>query len=340
MAKLPHCHAGFRSKNLVTTQVKNALYFLVLIGFPPIRQFDSYRCEKLLWRSGEHFHDIQTVLARRIDDRAHDGEVFRALLSPDAPRNIHPQLHHSKSALRGIVRDGTERSCKKRSAPSIFSSIRRARLCPGRLFFRPRFPLLAGSHSGSLSHSRKAFFRIRSYSRFTQFKVDFGTSMPSAPASSAARFANSKILQYPPTIVLLYAPFRLAGSAECGPRTGRAGHPCPRNARRSRREPECRSCREEMLPGSADPEGGQRLGAFDVQILGLALGPHARLVDILDERIPRGPLSDRRPCGLSPPRLPPDHLQDRRLRDRDVVHFPHGAVAKLIAHQRSRNIMT
>lgn len=47
----------------------------------------------------------KTVLARHVYDRAHDREVLRALQGWETSRDIHPQLHHSKSALRHVARE-------------------------------------------------------------------------------------------------------------------------------------------------------------------------------------------------------------------------------------------
>ena len=69
----------------------------------------------------------------------------------------------------------------------------------------------------------------------------------------------------------------------------------------------------------------QTLSAIETGVRDVsAEDPHVRLVDILDERIPCDLLSDRHACGLPPSRLPPYHLQDQRLRDRDAVRFTHG----------------
>ena len=113
-----------------------------MIGFPPIRKFDSDRSEELLRRTGQNFHDIQTVLASRIDDRAHDGEVFRAQQSPEAPRDLHPQLHHSKRALRRIVRerDGKVVQEEERSLHLLQQSP--GEIVPGSPLLSPAFPFL------------------------------------------------------------------------------------------------------------------------------------------------------------------------------------------------------
>ena len=82
----------------------------------------------------------------------------------------------------------------KRSAPSILFHDRKARSIPGRLFFRPRFPFLAGSKS---SQCRNAFFRVHSNSRAIQSRTDHETSTLFARASSASRFAGCMRLNRP-----------------------------------------------------------------------------------------------------------------------------------------------
>ena len=53
-----------------------------------IRQIDSGRREQQHWRFGKNFHDVQTVLALRINDRAHGRDFDCALLGPESSRDL------------------------------------------------------------------------------------------------------------------------------------------------------------------------------------------------------------------------------------------------------------